>query len=96
MLRSTKSFVWQDGAAWKLTVSRPDEGHVILDLPDCQSENDARLDAAARLSVATDRIIVLHEDFIENWDRSKWKTFVELCGEQVVNNSTLPNGNEFE
>jgi hypothetical protein len=96
MLRSTKSFVWQDGAAWKLTVARPDDGHMIFDLPDCLSENDARLDAAALLSVETDRIIVAREDFIETWDRSKWKTFAELCGEPLVNKSTLTNASAIE
>ena len=89
MLRSTKSFVWKDGVSWKLTVARPDAGTIVFDLPDCQSENDARLDAAALLSVEPDRIIVVRKYYRSDWDRSKWNTFAELCGEQTVNKSRL-------
>ena len=89
MIRSTKSYVWKDKDSWKLSVAKPNGGHLVFDLPDCAGPKDARLDAADLLRVSPDQILVLNEDFYGSWNKSKWRTFTSLACEQLVDKSML-------
>ncbi len=93
MIRSTRSFVWQDGDSWKVSVARPDNGHLILDLPDCESEKQARLEAVQLLLIPAEQVIVLREALtLPEWSASAWKFHCEQLGSK----SMLPDGRASE